>query len=70
MVMAELDIIKSVFLFSDKCSMSEVFKLEEDYSIDLQKNRYPFKSHLNRYLKQTDKSKIKAQANKTEETDV
>lgn len=67
--MAELDIVKSVFLFSEKCTMAEVIKLEEDYKIDLQKNRYPTKSHLNRYLKVTDKSKAKADANKPEKTE-
>lgn len=34
-VIAELDFVKSIFLFSDKCTTGEIKKLDEDYTKDL-----------------------------------
>jgi hypothetical protein len=47
--------VRSIYLFSDKFTLGEIKKLDFDYAEDLDKSRYPFKSKLVNYLKQTDK---------------
>jgi hypothetical protein len=54
-VIGELDFVRSIYLFSDKFTLGEIKKLDFDYAEDLDKSRYPFKSKLVNYLKQTDK---------------
>jgi len=54
-VFSELDFIKQLILFSDKCSLKEVEKMEADYERDLINSRFTTKSRLNRYLKTSDK---------------
>lgn len=50
-VIGEIDIIKTFVLFSDKCQLKEIYKLESDYAKDLINCRYATKARLEKYLK-------------------
>ena len=52
-VIGEIDIIKTFVLFSDRCQMKEIHKLESDYAKDLIACRYSTKARLEKYLKGT-----------------
>lgn len=55
-VLGELDFIKQIFFFSDKCSINEVRKMEEDFNKDLAKKSFPTKViQLAKYLKNFEK---------------
>ena len=53
-IFAECDIIKQIVLFSDKCSLKEVEKMEEDFEKDL-KTAKTTRIALGKYLKNTEK---------------
>ena len=53
--MSELDFVKDIQLFSEKCNDKDIEKLEGDYTRDLQKRRFDTKSRLLRYIKNPDK---------------
>jgi hypothetical protein len=42
-------------IFSDKCTLKDIEKMESDYSKDLIKERYTSKSKLSKYLKSVQK---------------
>jgi hypothetical protein len=54
-VIGELDFIKTMTLFSDKCNIKDIEKMEKDYAKDLQKRRFDTKSRLYRYIKIPDR---------------
>lgn len=53
--MSELDFVKDIQLFSEKCNDKDIEKLEGDYTRDLQRRRFDTKSRLLRYIKNPDK---------------
>lgn len=50
-VFGELDIINEVYLSSDKCNLVDLAKMTADYQRDLEKNKYPSKVTITKYLK-------------------
>ena len=50
-VFGELDFVKQICLWSDKCGVNEVAKLEEDYKTELRSKKQTSKINLLRYLK-------------------
>ena len=66
-VLSELNFLKKVVIFSDKCSPKDLIKLDEDFKLDL-KNKTFTKVCISRYLKNTEK-KIKQKENEEEEED-
>ena len=53
-MISELDFVKQVVLFSDKCTLKESEKMEGDYERDLVTRRTT-KIKLGKYLKNTEK---------------
>jgi len=51
-VFAEINFIKEVILFSDRCSNKDLEKMETDYNTDLVKSRYSSKATVAKYIKQ------------------
>ena len=49
-VFEELDIISTMILHSDKCSMKEVEKMQDDYAKELQRARCFSKVNIRRYI--------------------
>ena len=66
-VLSELNFLKKVVIFSDKCSSKDLIKLDEDFKLDL-KNKPFTKVCISRYLKNTEK-KVKQKENEEEEED-
>ena len=54
-VFAEINFVKEVVLWSDKCSLKDLQKMETDYNRDLVKSRYTTKASINNYIKDTGK---------------
>jgi hypothetical protein len=54
-VFAEINFIKEVVLWSDKCSLKDLQKMEADYNRDLVKSRFTTKACVNNYIKDTGK---------------
>jgi hypothetical protein len=55
-VIGELNFIKQLTLFSDRCSPKELEKMKEDFDKDLMFNKKTTKAILGRYLKNTEKT--------------
>lgn len=53
-VFAEMNFLKQIVLFSDKCSLKELDKMQEDFERDLLHSRTT-KCALGKYLKNTEK---------------
>lgn len=54
-VFAEINFVKEVVLWSDKCSLKDLQKMEADYNRDLVKSRFTTKANINNYIKETGK---------------
>jgi len=54
-VFGEINFVKEVILWSDKCSVKDMQKLEADYGRDLVKGRFSSKAILANYIKDTGK---------------
>lgn len=54
-VFAEINFVKEVVLWSDKCSLKDLQKMEADYNRDLIKSRFTTKACVNNYIKDTGK---------------
>jgi len=55
-VIGEMNYIKQLTLFSDRCSDKEVGKMQEDFEKDLSLNKRSSRAVLGRYLKNTEKT--------------
>ena len=54
-IFAEMNFVKEVILYSDKCSLKDLEKMEGDYNKDLEKSRFCSKATIGRYIKDTGK---------------
>ena len=52
-ILGEINFIKEVILWSDKCGIKDLQKLESDYARDLVKSRFSSKAILANYIKET-----------------
>ena len=50
-VFGELDYLKQISLFSDKCTPKDTEKMEQEYQKDLDARRCTTKARLNKFLK-------------------
>ena len=50
-VLGEIDMVKDIFFFSDKCTTKELDKIREKYSQDLKKLRFRTRVSIWKYVK-------------------
>lgn len=65
-IFSEVDFVKQIVLFSDKCSLKEVEKMQDDFKKDLL-NSKTTRVALGRYLKNTEKTLAKDEQEETPE---
>ena len=55
-VLGEIDMVKDVWFFSDKCTGKELQKLEDEFAKDLKKLRFRTRVSIWKYIKDVDSS--------------
>ena len=53
-VLGGIDMVKEIFLFSDKCTGKELQKTQDEFAKDLKKLRYKTRVNVWKYIKDTD----------------
>ena len=55
-MLSELDMIRDIFFFSDKCTTKEEQKLADEFAKDLKKLRFKTRVSIWKYIKEVDSS--------------
>jgi len=50
-VFAEVDMVNEIMVFSDKCTLRELQKLDDEFEKDLKKLRYKFRNPIWKFIK-------------------
>jgi len=66
-VLAALDMVKEIFLFSDKCTAREVQKCQDEFAKDLKKLRYKTRVNIWKYIKDPDAKQDGGDAEESED---
>jgi len=67
-IFSQIDFVKQIYIFSEKCGEKEIDKLTEDFAKDLISSRTT-KAKLERYLKNSDKAPEILAIDNSEEVD-
>ena len=55
-VLGEIDMVRELIFFSDKCTLKELEKLEDEFAKDLKKLRFKTRVSIWKYIKDVDTS--------------